>query len=67
MRTSMRAGNKEIAINEYIATRFEIPLQISVQKKINGSCEIKTAVEPNDLTISGKVECVMENAEGNVI
>jgi|WetSurMetagenome_2_1015567.scaffolds.fasta_scaffold807374_1 hypothetical protein len=35
MKTTKEYKRIEIAINDYTATRFELPLEISVQKKID--------------------------------
>lgn len=66
MRQLKKSGTTEIVINEYVATRFELPLQISVQKKINGSDEIRPMCESTDLSCV-RTKCAKESTEGNVI
>lgn len=64
MRKLKKSGTKEIVINEYVATRFELPLQISVQKMINGSGEKGPLNKSNDFSFA-ETKCVAENTEGN--
>lgn len=66
MRQSKKSGIKEIVIREYVATTFELPLQTSVQKKLNGSDEIRPMCESTDLSCV-RTKCAKENTEGNVI